>query len=190
MSLGLDEIEPAIEAALETALKPDKDKDNKQKERIVFAAAANGGAGKARAYPACKPGVICVNASDGRGGDIQCLSPAAVVGEDNFVTLGIHIESRWKRKDVFKSGTSFAAPIAAALAANILEFARLELEMKFAEQYWLYSSKGMRRVLRRFSVDVGGYRFLCPWKGPEGRRLDREYLKGQLKEAFSVDYHK
>lgn len=76
---------------------------------------------------------------------------------------------------------------AAALAANILEFARFELKMKHADKCWLYSSKGMRAVLRRLSVEVEGYRFLCPWKEPEGRRLDREHLKGQLEEAFSVD---
>lgn len=190
MSLGLDELEPTIEAALNMALKPDKEKDNKQTEKIVFAAAANGGAGKARAYPADKPGVICVNASDGNGGSIRHLSPAAIAGEDNFVTLGVHVESRWKREDVFKSGTSFATPIAAALAANVLEFARFELEMKHADKCWLYSSKGMRAVLRRFSVEVEGYRFLCPWKKPEGRRLNREYLRDQLQSAFLVDYFK
>ena len=190
MSLGLDDLENTIDQALEAALKPDKNKDPRLAERIVFAAASNGGASKARAYPANKSGVICVNASDGNGGSIRHLSPAAVPGEDNFVTLGIHVELRWKRETVFKSGTSFATPIAAALAANILEFARYEVHMKYAEKCWLYSFKGMRAVLRRFSAEVEGYRFLCPWRKPEGRKLDSEFLRGQLREAFKVDYFK
>lgn len=190
MSLSLDELETVIDTALKRALKPDKDKDNKQSERIVFATIANSSASKAHAYPACKPSMICINALDSYEGSIQLLSPAAVIREDNFVTLGIHVESMWEKKDVFKSGTLFAMPIAAALAANILEFAQLKLEMKHADKCWLYLYKRMRAVLRRFLVKVDRYRFLCSQKLLKDRRLDYEYLKCQLKDAFLFDYFK
>ncbi|KAI9686748.1 MAG: hypothetical protein M1822_002807 [Bathelium mastoideum] len=188
MSLGLDEVDATIEEALNLALKPDK--ANNRAEKIIFAAAANGGPSRARAWPACKPGIICINASDGHGGDINQLSPAASAEDYNFVTLGLSIASRWQRKEVLKSGTSFATPMAAAIAANLLEYIRVNMRIERADKDWLYSSKGMRRLLKRFSVQIGGYRFLTPWKAPEGRRLSHEYLKSQIKRVCSRDYFK
>ncbi|KAI9784482.1 MAG: hypothetical protein M1839_002139 [Geoglossum umbratile] len=70
MSLCLDEPESIIDEGLDMALKLHKDKDNKQIERIVIVTTTNGNTGKARAYPACKSRVICINASDSYRGSI------------------------------------------------------------------------------------------------------------------------
>jgi hypothetical protein len=185
LSLGLEEPDPSIDAAIDMALKP---KVKSERPRIVFAAAANGGAGQARAWPACKRGVICVNASDGHGGSSDWINPAAIPGEDNFMTLGINVESKWKKKLVSKSGTSFATPLAAALAANLLEFARIKVEMNEVQKDLLYSSKGLRTLLKRLSVETGGYRFLCPWKGFEGvGRLTATHLERQVMDVLDSD---
>ncbi|KAI9654675.1 MAG: hypothetical protein M1821_005882 [Bathelium mastoideum] len=159
LSLGMDEFDASIDAALDKALIP---KDT-ARERIVFAAASNGGAGRPRAFPARKRGVICINASDGHGGDIQRLSPGCDSETENFVTLGIDIPSRWKGAETFISGTSFATPIATAIAADILELARLYIDMGDAQKRWLYSSRGIRAAFKEFSCPVQGYRFLTPW---------------------------
>lgn len=100
----------------------------------IFAAATNNGGNKPRAYPANKRnGVICIHASDGRGND-GGISPSPESRKDNFSTSGVSIESKWKGRKVLKSGTSFATPIAAALAADVLEFARYTCSLSEYEQ--------------------------------------------------------
>ncbi|KAF2230733.1 subtilisin-like protein [Viridothelium virens] len=181
ISLGLDKSEPNIDAALDKALRP-RGSNNRSYEKIVFAAASNEGARRACAFPARKPGVIRVNASDGNGGDIQRLSPGVDPNTENFVTLGINILSRWQGTDTLISGTSFATPIAAAIAADILELARFEVDIGVVEQRWLYSSKGMRAALKRYAEKVPGYRFLRPLESPEA-------VVQKLKEVLAVDFY-
>ena len=184
MSLGLDQTHTEIAVAIKKAIRP----EGQDQQRLVFAAASNGGVTKARAFPACERGIFCINASNGGGMDIGLLSPACVKEKSNFVTLGIQVPSKEKREgrsvDVYQSGTSFATPIAAGLAANILEFARYELKMGEYEKKWLYSFRGMNAVLKRFSAETSGYRLLCPWRPPEGSRLTRDYLKNEIEKVM------
>lgn len=155
MSFGLQygtrdrEIDSAIQAAY---------KDN----ITMFAAAANSGGNKNRAYPSDRgSGVICVHASDGLGND-GGISPSPKVNADNFSTLGISIPSKWKGDDVFKSGTSYATPIAAALAANVLEFARHRCDLDEYEQELLYEFDGVCKVLKLMAEERQGYSYIMP----------------------------
>lgn len=100
----------------------------------IFAAASNSGGNKPRAYPSIrKHGVICIHASDGVGND-GLISPTPLKDNSNFSTLGICIPSKWQGVESHISGTSFATPIAAALVANVLEFARHKCELGEHEQ--------------------------------------------------------
>jgi hypothetical protein len=205
MSLGLDEKHEGINKALNRAIHPEDHESNKS-PKIVFAAAANGGANEEIAYPARRDGVICVYASDGDGntGDFNPDCTRDTTNRDEFAILGIDIESKWNKKTVHKSGTSFATPIAAGIACNILEFARHELPNLTPERrYWLYSYKGMVRVFGRMSKKRGDYCYLSPWRkhkqeikrqrdtgvweGREDGTVDSEYLKKLLVGAIRYD---
>ncbi|KXH32902.1 hypothetical protein CSIM01_07529 [Colletotrichum simmondsii] len=88
--------------------------------KILIASAANSGGLSGRAYPAKDERVICMHASDGMGNDSNGTNPSALSRVDNFTTLGLGIEFSQAGKRVWKSGTSYSAPIAAGIAASIL----------------------------------------------------------------------
>jgi hypothetical protein len=82
--------------------------------------------------------------------------------------LGVSIESKWKGRKVLKSGTSFATPIAVALAADVLEFARYTCSLSEYDQERLYSFDGVREILRLISRPRQGYDYvtlLHLWSG-------------------------
>ncbi|RFU77424.1 hypothetical protein TARUN_4841 [Trichoderma arundinaceum] len=146
---------------------------------IVFAAAANNGGNKPRAYPANRrTGVICIHASDGRGND-GGISPSPEPRKSNFSTLGISIESRWKGKKVLKSGTSFATPIAVALAANMLEFAMYKCSLDEYEQRRLHSYDSIEELLHLMSKERQGYDYIMPlhlWSGNTEAAITRKLV--------------
>jgi hypothetical protein len=146
--------------------------------RIMFAAASNNGKNERRAFPArYDPWVICVHASDGKGND-GGINPPAESGT-NFMTLGTGLElleRRWMvlgrtrnvtYKRVYKSGTSFATPIAAGVAATALDLAARVSAINDRTRKKLKRCEEMRKALRLMSTpkhDFGEqYRFLAPW---------------------------
>ncbi|KAL6900066.1 hypothetical protein GGI43DRAFT_406221 [Trichoderma evansii] len=145
----------------------------------MFAAAANSGGNKPRAYPSNRGSpVICVHASDGLGND-GGISPDPLPDEPNFSTLGISIASKWKGDDVFKSGTSFATPIAAALAADVLEFARYRCDLDEFEFNSLRDYDGICKILKLMARKRQGHDYLMPlhlWNGEN----DDEAIKQKL----------
>lgn len=146
--------------------------------RIMFAAASNSGKNEKRAFPArYDPWVICVHASDGKGND-GGINPAAESGA-NFMTLGTGLEllercwegegkaRKVRYKVVYKSGTSFATPIAAGVAATVLDLAGRVSTIEERTRKKLKRCEEMRKVLRLMSTpkhDFGDqYCFLAPW---------------------------
>ncbi|KAI8663494.1 hypothetical protein NCS57_00950600 [Fusarium keratoplasticum] len=137
------------------------------KGKLVFAAAGNPGPYERRAWPARKKGVIAVHATDWSGtGTRTNPNPE---GGLNLATLGYNIKMRWpdrnshgELKNVYISGSSFATPIAAGIAANVLEFARQELEMNEGKKWLLYSHHGMTKILKAMSGQRGDYDFVHP----------------------------
>ncbi|OIW25726.1 hypothetical protein CONLIGDRAFT_708490 [Coniochaeta ligniaria NRRL 30616] len=92
LSLGLDELDDDLDKAIKDATNPSGDANPK----LIFAAASNNKGGNSkRAYPATRSGVICVHASDGRGGSTSDLNPTAEKDDGNFATLGIDIPFFW-----------------------------------------------------------------------------------------------
>ncbi|OBT39280.1 hypothetical protein VE00_10597 [Pseudogymnoascus sp. WSF 3629] len=153
MSFGLDNRDTDIDKAISIAY---------NSGITMFAAAANNGGNKPRAYPSNKHNtVICIHASDG-GGNRAKINPSPVVKQHNFSTLGISIESRWERKKVQISGTSFATPIAVALAADVLEYARYKCLLSEYEQQCLYHFNGIVQILQLMSKERQGYDYIMP----------------------------
>ncbi|CAI7622907.1 unnamed protein product [Penicillium pancosmium] len=158
MSFGLDNQDIDIDKAIHAAMRANIS---------MFAAASNSGGNKPRAYPSRRiNGVLCIHASDGAGND-GGISPTPLKKRDNFSTLGISISSKWKRKPIYVSGTSFATPIAAALVANVLEFARHKCDLNEHQQEVLYHIDGVRQILtlmvEQGTETRGGYDYIMPF---------------------------
>ena len=183
MSIGLEDDNSDIDRALEAAINPNKDE---LRGRIVLAAAANGGGNDRCAFPARRTGVIAIHATDKKGNRAE-FNPDPE-GDSNFATLGVDIYSKWDGYRVSASGTSYATPIAAGIAANILEFARHNLQLTKKDKDWLYSARGMRMVLSRLSnLRPDGYRYIRFWRKQDGNRVDEEYLCELLRKAIDAD---
>lgn len=168
MSFGFEEENDPIDTAVDNAMDAGK---------LLFAAASNNGGISGRARPARHDGVICIHASDGMGNK-GSMNPTQVANRDNFATLGVAVPSRWKGKDVWKTGTSFAAPIAAGLAADVLEFAnRRCVNLKPRKQRLLHQHRGMQAILRKMAETRDGYDFIHPvrlWRSLYDIEVDQE----------------
>jgi len=134
---------------------------------LMFAAARNDGGNDKIAYPANQDQVICVNSTDGRGNPSK-YNPTPVVGK-NLSVLGEDVLSSWpthlENGRQRKSGTSYATPIAAALAAIVLDYS--QQKMQSSEHYTiskLRTPRGMKAALGLMSEERGGYRYIVPWE--------------------------
>ncbi|KAF2193739.1 subtilisin-like protein, partial [Zopfia rhizophila CBS 207.26] len=114
MSFGFNKDQPNIKAQLKRAY---------DKDILVFSAASNDRASKPIniAWPARSPTVSCVFSANGEGGNSR-FNPPARRGLNFCDIWGGKKEGGTSTKH--RSGTSFATPIAAAIAALVLEFAR------------------------------------------------------------------
>lgn len=104
---------------------------------LMFAAASNSGGRLGRAYPASSPHVICVHSTNSDG-NASNFSPTAEPNSVNIATIGESVQSAWPMllcsekpnpNDCVKSrsGTSYATPILAGIAAFLLQYARLHI---------------------------------------------------------------
>lgn len=159
------------------------------KGKLIFAAASNSGGNGRRAYPAKDMGVFAIHATNFRGTSPEGLNPPGADLGDNFATLGCQVPSRWDGKDVYITGTSFATPIAAAIAANILDFVRrAPPEFQSSNPQHFFNYGGMRRVFLRLSSRMGNYDYIRPWKeGMFDDELTTEQMYRKLQQ-MSVIY--
>ena len=133
---------------------------------IIFAAASNDGGNSGRAYPAWQDRIICIHSTDGYGNKAS-YNPTAE-NDDNFSIVGQYIKSAWPDQNQPNatrrmSGTSFATPVAAGLAALILDWVSQAMpNMKTFIR--LKSYDGMRRVLRLMTQERDPkYSYLSPF---------------------------
>ncbi|PGG96608.1 hypothetical protein AJ80_09809 [Polytolypa hystricis UAMH7299] len=102
---------------------------------LLFAAASNEGANRRRAFPARQREVICIHATDANGQPSR-FNPSNLQDDNNFATMGEAIESAWPKllclesNDAYiayRTGTSFATPIAAGIAAFLIQYGKENL---------------------------------------------------------------
>jgi hypothetical protein len=147
---------------------------NNTNDVLMFAASSNFGATEDPPirFPArVKHKVICVNSSDGLGHPSDLSTPDdptrdnfSILGED--VPLGKQGEAG-SEEIVYGTGTSIATPIAAGVAALVLEFARQEgVHRKVEDIEALKTCIGMSAVLRRMTRmgKKNGFNFISPEK--------------------------
>jgi Subtilase family len=171
MSFGFEDENDLIDAALDNAIDGGK---------LIIAAASNNGGLSGRARPARQEGVICIHATDGKGNK-GGMNPSPMTNRDNFATLGVAVPSRWKGKDVWKSGTSFAVPIAAGFAADVLEFAKYRCtNLRPRKLKILHQKRGMQAIFRKMAEERDGYDFIHPvrlWKDWQDIKTERQAAK-------------
>ena len=161
MSFGLEKDHDGMtEAILQAA----------SKRIIMFAAASNNGGNQDVTFPARRDEVICIYSTDGQGNSSGC-NPTGPKGSNgyHFATLGAAVKSAWPRHlpgghtSKRMTGTSFSTPIAAAVAACILEFARMH---RIADDLYklLRSREGMLLVLPQMADKRDFLDYILPWK--------------------------
>jgi hypothetical protein len=138
---------------------------------IMFAAAGNEGGNRPVPYPARDPNVFCVYSTDGFGNS-SSFNPSLLDPRDRFSTLGEEVRFEKTTEDTrgTESGSTFSATIAAAMAAEMLNwwrhcheagvFNRLESSANRIDNI---SMEEMRKLFHLISVERGGFRYLTPW---------------------------
>ena len=158
MSFGFPKRYRSIEKAIERA---------SGKDVIVFASASNSGTNRKIPFPASHFRVIGINSADG-GGAGSRYNPPPLPTNHNFSVLGEAVSSAWppglgQGVEKRQWGTSTSTPIAAAIAALVLEFAR-QPALKISHGPRLKSHEGMTEILSSMSEEKDGYKNIVPWK--------------------------
>nr|OQO18056.1 hypothetical protein B0A51_15971 [Rachicladosporium sp. CCFEE 5018] len=164
LSLGTSHVVPAIEKAIEKA---------QAKKVLIFASASNFGGNQGRSWPAKRRDVFCVHATDALGNPYD-RNPSALAGESNFAVLGVDMQSEWlpnadgSTQLVRRTGTSFATPIAAGIAALVISLMQNWQEAYVhwrVEQAQRYGQLGyMMRIFMLMHEPRGLYHYVVPEK--------------------------
>jgi subtilisin family serine protease len=155
MSFGWDYEDDEVSKALKFA---------RDKETLLFASTSNDGLRvQSMLYPARADEVISIDAAD-ENGTPAGFNPSSSFGRERFTAPGIGITS--PGCDELLKGTSFSSPIAAGIAALVLEFARqFPLSASPTVSDHLRKRRGMVLVLKKMTIAGPGnqFHFLCPW---------------------------
>jgi subtilisin family serine protease len=180
MSFGFGEEHEALYRAIQYAA---------SKEVLMFAAASNDGKNRPDgvSWPASDVNVICVHSADGHGNP-STFTPAAQDSK-RIMVLGECVKSAWPEHlqsangHKLMSGTSCAAPIAAGIAALVLDYARGFLTPE--EWRKLRRIGSMRKVFMSMADETGsGYWWTMHWKwfDPD---VTAGWIQGEVKKIIS-----
>lgn len=164
MSFGFPELDPVIDVALAHAA---------ERNTILLAAASNYGNRHSIAWPARADRVICIHSLHGNG-DRSSYTPNS--RPQDYGILGQAVSSYWPPHlnagmSVLRSGTSCAAPIAAGVAAIVLEYAQQKLPLyaragSEVDEHvipLLRSNAGIRKIFGLMSETRDGQNCIVPW---------------------------
>lgn len=157
MSLGFEKSDERIRQAVKIATATDI---------IIFAAASNSGSQfpyKRVAFPARLSGHVLSVRSATAQRKLADASPVPRAGEDNFAVLGEAITAAYVGTEgsAYFSGSSFATPVAAGIAALILEFSKHRRRIPQKE-------RGSSKNKYAFRVSLEAQRMLCSYEGIRG----------------------
>lgn len=157
------------------------------KNVLLFAAASNSGANQRRTFPARHGYVICVHSTAADGMPSRFNAPRE--DSNNFATIGEAVESSWPTHlcdtevnescIAWKSGTSFATPIAVGIATFLLQYAKENLDAGMIKL--LRKPQGMRALFKEIACEKDGYDYIAPKIHPDhlfGR--NRDYVKHRI----------
>ena len=167
---------------------------------LIFAAASNGGGNKGRAYPVRDKHVFCIHSTDALG-NRSIFSPTPERNAYNFATVGEAVQSFWPKHLCnpdeaavkTKSGTSFATPIAASIAAFLLLYARVNLATEPEIAKGLKGYQAMESLLfevcqsSRPKTDRDGYQYLFLSRYPDsffGEDRDGEEINNRFRRCI------
>lgn len=193
MCFGFDEPITVIRNAIERASKAEK-------PPLFFAATRNDGAHRRIAWPARDPLVIGVSSTAGDG-DASPFNPLDkdahpilyAFGEGVPISVTTPSEPQ-KQYTKYISGTSYATPVAAGLAANLLGCVRMMVNTSSPEDQHMYKHlpleiqrlSGMLAVLRHRMCKEhnSGISSLLPWDFLTQSQLENNKLLEQVSETL------
>jgi hypothetical protein len=176
------ELKGEIEALIEHAYA------NRTKKTIIFAAACNDGGLEPVPFPANHELVFSIRALTPYAKDTQ-FNPPPTKYDPNFAMLGVNVLSTWpthlaasltaiasgttgpQLRDIegikcttnYMDGTSFAAPLAAALVANVFAY-HIEHGKTFVpKSYQVQSFASVKKILLLMSDETYHLRPIMPW---------------------------
>lgn len=156
MSCGFELENPSVIESLNAA---------RLKGCVMFASSVSDSATGTLQFPTSRYGVIKVHSADGYG-QSSAFNPPPSRHDNNFTFLGEGLPLELKNGNAaYSSGTSFATPVAAAIAALLLTFVRMNSEhiAKDVEEF-LKNPMWIEIILQYMSSSRDAYDYVVPWK--------------------------